>query len=268
MANKTCWIDGCNGTVESWGMCGSHRQAWDRLVRVKRTRIEGDSNRFEHYIVRNPGAAIQETFGARPDCMIWGGGLNAYGYGQFRSDWSKTDGGSVFTHLYAWVMVAGKVRGDGLETDHLCRFRPCANPDHLEQVPQLVNNMRGESEPAKNARKTHCDEGHEFTPENTFVNSEGWRDCRECSRARNREFTSRPEVKQARLEKYVPSTGVRGKGQYQSARDTCGEGHKLEGENLVQEKRTRNGKVSYVRRCRICLNRKAANRYAERTGKK
>lgn len=238
------------------------------MVRVKRTRIEGDSNRFDHYIVKNPSIEIQQTFGAKPDCMIWGGGLNTYGYGQFRSDWAKTEGGSVFTHLYAWVRVAGNVRDSGLETDHLCRFRPCANPDHLEQVPQKVNNLRGESVPAKNARKTHCDKEHEFTPENTWIDENGWRRCRECSREANREWTSRPEVKAARLENYVPSTGIRGKGQYQLAKETCANNHKLEGDNLVQEKRTRNGKVSYVRRCRTCLNAKAANRYAERNGKR
>lgn len=252
----------------SWGMCAFHKEAWDKLVRVRRSRIEGDSNRFEYYLVKNPSKEVQQIFGAKPDCLIWGGGLNAYGYGQFRSGWAKTDTGSVFAHLYAWVVVGGNVREDGLETDHLCRFRPCVNQHHLERVTQKVNTLRGTSPMAQNARKTHCKEGHEFTPENTFVNDEGWRDCRECNRIRNREYTSRPEVKAARLEAYVPSTGVRGKGQYQLARDTCNDGHKFEGDNLVLEKRTRNGKVSHVRRCRTCLNRKAANRYAERTGKK
>lgn len=268
MANKNCWIDGCHNSSDSWGMCIPHRSKWDELVRVKRTRIEGDPVRFDHYIVKNPSLEVQRYFGAKPDCWIWGGGLNAYGYGQFRSDWSKHEGGSVFAHLYSWVKVAGQVRRLDLETDHLCRFRPCANPDHLEQVLQIVNNLRGESDPAKNARKTHCNNNHEFTPENTWTDENGWRRCRECAREANREYTSRPEVKAARVENYVPSTGIRGKGQYQSARDTCTNNHKLEGDNLVQEKRTRNGKVSYIRRCRTCLRAKGANRYAERTGRK
>lgn len=35
----------------------------------------------------------------------------------------------------------------------------------------------------RNARKTHCKRGHEFTTENTYVNSSGHRKCRACARA-------------------------------------------------------------------------------------
>lgn len=206
-------------------------------------------------------------FGAKPDCLIWGGGLNAYGYSQFRSDWAKSDGGSVFGHLYAWVNVGNRERVPGCETDHKCRFRPCVNYRHLEQVPQRVNTLRGIGFAAKNARKTHCDKGHPFTPENTRTGANGWRGCMECNRESNREYTSRPEVKAARREAYEPKTGVRGKGQYQAQRDRCGQGHKLEGDNLILEKRTRNGKVTHVRRCRTCVNAKARSNHAKRTGK-
>lgn len=33
---------------------------------------------------------------------------------------------------------------------------------------------------------THCVHGHEFTPENTRWNEEGWRACRACSRERKK----------------------------------------------------------------------------------
>lgn len=36
-------------------------------------------------------------------------------------------------------------------------------------------------EPA-NREKTHCPKGHEYTPENTYVNPKGWRLCRMCRR--------------------------------------------------------------------------------------
>jgi Pyruvate/2-oxoacid:ferredoxin oxidoreductase delta subunit len=154
------------------------------------------------------------------------------------------------------------------ETDHACRFRPCSNPDHLERVDQRTNTLRGLSPIAANARKIHCTNGHAFTPENTQINDEGWRVCRECGRESNRSYVSRPEVKAARLDAYVPKTGVRGKGQYQAQKDTCKEGHKLEGDNLIQEKRTRNEVVSYVRRCRTCVNAKARGNHAKRSGAK
>lgn len=42
-----------------------------------------------------------------------------------------------------------------------------------------------------NARKTHCKGGHEFTPENTYITTDGRRDCRECIRARVRAYRAR-----------------------------------------------------------------------------
>ena len=31
---------------------------------------------------------------------------------------------------------------------------------------------------------THCSKGHEFTPENTYLTKQGWRNCRTCHRAK------------------------------------------------------------------------------------
>jgi hypothetical protein len=42
-----------------------------------------------------------------------------------------------------------------------------------------------------NARKTHCVNGHAFTPENTRVNSDGSRHCKACERASNRRSYAR-----------------------------------------------------------------------------
>jgi hypothetical protein len=63
--------------------------------------------------------------------------------------------------------------------DHLCRNTSCVRPDHLEVVTREENALRG----SRNAAKTHCDRGHEFTPENTYVPpSRDHRACRECRR--------------------------------------------------------------------------------------
>jgi hypothetical protein len=31
-------------------------------------------------------------------------------------------------------------------------------------------------------RRTHCANGHEYTPENTYRKDGGWRECRQCRR--------------------------------------------------------------------------------------
>lgn len=78
-------------------------------------------------------------------------------------------------HRVAYTLVRGKLKPD-LVLDHLCRNTGCVNPYHLEQVTSKENYLRGVGEPAKNARKTHCKRGHEFTPDNTYETN----DCRKC----------------------------------------------------------------------------------------
>lgn len=114
-------------------------------------------------------------------CWLWTGSLsNGYGNCRFRG---RTRG----AHQVAYELRVGPVP-DGLQLDHLCRVRACVNPAHLEAVTQQVNIFRGASPVAANAAKTHCANGHEFTPENTHHRAEGGRRCLTCQRAAMRRF--------------------------------------------------------------------------------
>jgi len=90
-------------------------------------------------------------------CHIWMGSLTAAGYGKF-SVRHQTHRGA---HVVAWELKYGPVP-EGLELDHLCRNRRCANPAHLEPVTHRVNCLRGLGVSAKNIRKTHCPRGHDL----------------------------------------------------------------------------------------------------------
>jgi len=46
-----------------------------------------------------------------------------------------------------------------------------------------------------NANKTYCDSGHEFTPENTYVQGNGGRGCRECHRKICRDYMRRKRAR-------------------------------------------------------------------------
>jgi hypothetical protein len=79
----------------------------------------------------------------------------------------------------------------GLTLDHLCRVRCCVNPDHLEPVTPVENVMRGESFFAKQARRTHCPQGHEYIGRNLMITRRGERKCRACDLERVRVYTAK-----------------------------------------------------------------------------
>lgn len=61
------------------------------------------------------------------------------------------------------------------------------------------NNQRDQAKHGTNplARRTHCNKGHEFTPENTRIRTgkgECGRRCRTCEREREREYAARREI--------------------------------------------------------------------------
>lgn len=121
-------------------------------------------------------------------CWQWVGGGDGMGYGYF---WNGKR--CVRAHRFSYETFVGPI-AVGLQIDHLCRNRLCVNPEHLEPVTQKVNLLRGESQPARNAVKTHCVHGHEFTPENTYHKpGESWRNCRTCTRLANRK--NRPLIR-------------------------------------------------------------------------
>jgi hypothetical protein len=111
-------------------------------------------------------------------CLVWTGCLNDSGYGLIR-----TRGRNLRVHRVMWEMFEGPIP-DELQIDHLCRNRACANVTHLEPVTQRENLLRGETVTARLAAVTHCPQGHEYTPENTYRTSKGTRGCRECGRER------------------------------------------------------------------------------------
>jgi hypothetical protein len=163
MPKRTCTIGVCKDPVFARNRCRKHYNHW----------YHNESNREDF----SREAKFWAKVNAQGVCWEWTGPQNKGGYGR------DTSGprGSVprpAVHV-AWEYLVGPVPA-GLQPDHLCRNRLCVNPDHIEWVPGRINNNRGGSPSANNARKTHCSKGHKFTPENTYTLPNGARSCRIC----------------------------------------------------------------------------------------
>jgi hypothetical protein len=114
-------------------------------------------------------------------CHQWVGAIDRDGYGKF-----QLDGKCVFAHRYAYQCYHGSL-DDNLVIDHICRHRDCVNAEHMEQVTIKENTNRGNN---YEASKTYCDNGHEFTSNNTYICPCGWRNCRACRRESDRKRKS------------------------------------------------------------------------------
>ena len=137
-------------------------------------------------------------------CQFWLGQKYTTGYGRFYVPSAEKNkaGRQYRAHrvAYAWK------HGDPGEAviDHLCHdpilcvpdengwclHRSCVNVDHLGLTTRGENVRRGIPgsplwHPVGNSNKTHCDNGHEFTTENTYEDlKRGWRQCVTCKAAR------------------------------------------------------------------------------------
>lgn len=113
-------------------------------------------------------------------CLLWQGARGRGGYGVCH----KPTYGEHRPHRAVVALLRGPIP-DGHDVDHLCRVPACINPEHL-QVREHLDHC---TDNGWNLR-SHCPQGHAYTPDNTYTHtaSDGRtrRHCRACHRDRQR----------------------------------------------------------------------------------
>jgi hypothetical protein len=152
--------------------------------------------------------SLGERFWSRVDksgeCWLWTGSRNAAGYGRTSVN-DKTTAAHRVSLLLAGVDIAGKI------VRHICDNPPCVNPAHLrigtqsENIVDMYQKGRANVPTGQRhhfGRKTHCVNGHPFTPENIYWRTAPLgtraRACRECRRINGREHMRRVDPEKRR----------------------------------------------------------------------
>lgn len=117
------------------------------------------------------------------DCILWTGRVAGNGYGM---------DGRRLAHRVAWEREHGEIPS-GMHVHHDCGERLCVNVSHMRLLTPAEHALehgtrRGFMDLVEERKaRTHCPQGHEYTPENTLI-KRGKRHCRECARAYSRAY--------------------------------------------------------------------------------
>lgn len=121
------------------------------------------------------------------ECWLWQGALHPRGYGKIRIE-SKD---FCVHRLSAWIYHDLDLSNRNEQANHFCSNQMCWNPQHIyvgnqkENIGDAIN--LGKHNSCHETQKTHCPKGHEYTPENTYIQGTS-RSCKICRATSNKEW--------------------------------------------------------------------------------
>jgi len=127
---------------------------------------------------------------SKNSCWEWKASKNKCGYGCF-----TIKNKAYLSHRFIFEYYHGQICPD-LTIHHICNNRSCVNPKHLKQVPIKENIFYSPFTIASiNSKKTHCPQGHEYTPENIYI-QKGGKYCKICKLKRCKEYKQKIKLTQ------------------------------------------------------------------------
>lgn len=157
-----CIVEGCESPIKARERCARHYSIAMRTGEIEKIPRLDPMERFMR-------SYAEDGMG----CWIWHGPIER-GYGVFWVGRRKFQ-----AQRWAYEKLIGPIPG-GLVLDHIVCSRGaegCVNPYHCKPVTRSDNSARNAQ-----AAQTHCKNGHEFTPENTYSRPGGGRVCKICRR--------------------------------------------------------------------------------------
>jgi hypothetical protein len=113
-------------------------------------------------------------------CLLWTGAKDLLGYGKISAPGQR--GRVLYVHRAMKELSEGPIPS-GHVLANTCGSRQCVEPKHWRPIP---TNQRPQLFKVQEQPRTHCQRGHEMTPENTVMRKDGkgrlGRRCRICLR--------------------------------------------------------------------------------------
>lgn len=123
MVKRICSIDGCTNKVLARGWCNKHYKRWQR----NGSPLVGK----DHFT--NPDESFLANTKWVENCLVWTRSKTEKGYGLI------TDSGmQKRVHRWAWEQHNGRIP-DGMDVDHTCWNKSCANIKHLRLATNTEN---------------------------------------------------------------------------------------------------------------------------------
>lgn len=172
MEDRTCTVTDCEREPVARGWCLKH-------YKRERRRLGGSFPRL------SPAERLAARLKRMPNgCLEWQGSrIKGDGHGNI-----YVSGKATLAHRLAWELENGPIP-DGMLVCHRCDNPPCCDVTHLflgtyaDNARDMVAKRRH-----MNNRRTHCQNGHEFSTDNTATDARGNRRCIACSTEYQRNY--------------------------------------------------------------------------------